>query len=186
MRRQIKRYTIEQFMDTSRVSGLVFSHDESSILVSCNKTGIFNVFSVPVAGGSMRQLTFSTSDDVRAVACFPNDSRFIYARDKGGIESRHLCVREEDGRDIDLTDGTGIKAGVRRWSRDGKCFYCVTNERDHRYFDLYKIASEGYQRTLLLQCNDDDVFIDVSHDERWALLVHHNTTTDTDIYLYDL
>lgn len=173
-------------MDTDRVSGMVFSHDESSILVSCNRSGIFNVFSVAVAGGPMRQLTFSTSDDIRAIACFPNDSRMVYARDKGGIESRHLCVLEEDGRHVDLTHGTDIKAGLRRWSRDGKHFYCVTNERDPCYFDLYKIDSETYQRTLLLQCNDADVFIDISNDERWALFVHQNTTTDTDVYLYDL
>src|SRR5215510_5408773 len=147
MARQNKRYTIEQFMDTSRVSGIAFSHDESSVLVSSNETGIFNVFSVPVADGRMRQLTFSTSDDIRAVACFPNDSRIVYARDKGGIESRHLCVLEEDGQQVDLTHGTYIKAGLRGWSRDGKHFYCITNERDRSYFDVYQIDSESYQRT---------------------------------------
>ncbi len=52
MQRPTKRYTIKQFMDTSRVSGIAFSHDERSILVSSNKSGIFNVFSVPVAGRS--------------------------------------------------------------------------------------------------------------------------------------
>jgi dipeptidyl aminopeptidase/acylaminoacyl peptidase len=179
------RYTIEQFMDTPRVSGISFSHDESSILISCNKTGIFNVFSVPVAGGPMRQLTFSTSDDIRAIAYFPNDSRFLYAHDKEGIESRHLCVLEENGSHVQLTHGTGIKAGLRRWSRDGKYFYVVTNERDSRYFDVYKIDSNSYRRSLLFECNNDDVFIDVSNDGRWVLFVRNNSATDNDIYLYD-
>ena len=172
-------------MDTTRLSGISFSHDESYILVSSNKTGIFNVFSVPVAGGPMKQLTFSTSDDIRAVACFPNDSRIVYAHDKGGIESRHLCVLEDDGRHIDLTHGSGIKAGLRRWSRDGKHFYIVTNERDCRYFDVYKIDSNSYERSLLFECNNDDVFIDVSNDDRWGLFVRTNSATDSDIYLYD-
>ena len=185
MAKQTPRYTIEQFMDTTRVAGLSFSHDETSVLVSSNKTGIFNAFSVPIAGGPMKQLTFSTDDDIRGVACFPNDSRIVYARDKGGIESRHLCVLEEDGRHVDLTSGTGIKAGLRRWTRDGKYLYCVTNERDPRYFDLYKIDCENYQRILLLEGNDDDVFIDVSNDERWGLFIRSNTTADTDIFLYD-
>src|SRR6185369_6766856 len=130
--------------------------------------------------------TFSTDDDIRVVACFPNDSRVVYARDKGGIESRHLCVLEADGRQIDLTQGAGIKAGLRGWSRDGKHFYGVTNERDRRYFDVYKIDSESYQRTLLLESNDDDVFVNVSHDERWALFVRNYTSTDNDVYLCDL
>ena len=173
-------------MDTNRVSGIAFSHDEKSILVSCNQTGIFNVFSVPVAGGSTKQLTFSTDDDIRVVACFPNDSRVVYARDKGGIESRHLCVLEADGRQVDLTHGAGTKAGLRGWSRDGKHFYGVTNERDDRYFDVYKIDSESYQRTLLLESNDGDVLVNVSHDERWALFVRNHTSTDNDVYLCDI
>ena len=185
MEPQTPRYTIEQFMDTSRVSGLSFSHDETFILVSSNKTGIFNAFSVPVTGGPVRQLTFSTDDDIRGVACFPNDSRIVYARDRGGIESRHLCVLEEDGRHVDLTGGPGTKAGLRRWTRDGKHFYCVTNERDRRYFDLYKIDSGNYQRILLLEGNDDDVFIDVSNDERFGVFIRSKTTADTDICLYD-
>lgn len=134
----------------------------------------------------MEQLTFSTDEDIRVVACFPNDSRIVYARDKGGIESRHLCVLEADGRQFDLTHGTGIKAGLRGWSRDGRHFYGVTNERDRRYFDLYKVDSESYQRTLLLECNDDDVLVNVSNDERWALFIRNYTTTDNDIYLCDL
>lgn len=173
-------------MDTSRVSGIAFSHDENSILVSCNKTGIFNVFSVPIAGGPINQLTFSTDEDIRVVACFPNDSRTVYARDKGGVESRHLCVLEADGRQVDLTHGAGTKAGLRGWSRDGKHFYCVTNERDRCCFDVYKIDSESYQRTLLLESNNDDVFVNVSNDERWALFVRNYSTTDNDIYLCDL
>lgn len=161
------------------------SHDERSILVSSNRTGVFNVFSVPVAGGPMRQLTFSTDDDIRAVAYFPKDARIVYARDKGGIESRHLCVLEEDGGHFDLTHGTGIKAGLRRWTNDGRHFYCVTNERDRGCYDVYKIDSGSYQRTLLLEGNYDDVFVDLSDDELWGLFIRSNTTTDTDICLYD-
>ena len=37
--RQVKRYTIEQFMNTVRVTGAASSPDERSILVSSNKTG---------------------------------------------------------------------------------------------------------------------------------------------------
>jgi dipeptidyl aminopeptidase/acylaminoacyl peptidase len=184
MARQTPRFTIKQFMDTHRVSGMSISHDEKSILVSSNRTGVFNVFSVPVAGGPMKQLTFSTDDDIRAVAYFPNDARVVYARDKGGIESRHLCVLEEDGRHIELTHGAGIKAGLRRWTSDGKHFYCVTNERDSGCFDVYKFDSRNYQRTLLREGNDD-VFVDVSNDERWGLFIRKNTTVDADIYLYD-
>ena len=46
-----EEYTIEQFMNTVRI-GNSLSADEKSILFHNNKTGIFNVYSVPVTGGA--------------------------------------------------------------------------------------------------------------------------------------
>ena len=48
---RVRRYTIEQFMDTVRISGASFSFDEKQILFNNNKTGIFNVYTVAVSGG---------------------------------------------------------------------------------------------------------------------------------------
>src|ERR1051325_10568512 len=58
--RAVRLYTIEQFMDTTRVGGSSFSSDESQVLFHSNKTGIFNVYTVPVGGGAAKQLTDST------------------------------------------------------------------------------------------------------------------------------
>lgn len=41
--RPSKQYTIEQFLDTTSMTGASFSADESRILFSSNKTGIWNV-----------------------------------------------------------------------------------------------------------------------------------------------
>ena len=49
--RQPKQYTIEQFLNTTSISGASFSADESRILFSSNKTGIWNAYTVPVGGG---------------------------------------------------------------------------------------------------------------------------------------
>ncbi|MDQ6626087.1 MAG: hypothetical protein M3Y69_08115 [Verrucomicrobiota bacterium] len=40
--RVVKQYTIEQFMDTVKMGGSSFSHDERSILFHSNKSGIYN------------------------------------------------------------------------------------------------------------------------------------------------
>lgn len=184
--RPVKRYSIEQFMQTTRVSASFFFHDEKSILVSSNKTGVFNAFAIPTCGGPMRQLTYSTDDDIRAVSAFPNDPRIVYAIDKGGIESRHLCVLEEGGKHVDLTSGEGVKAGLRRWSRDGRYFYCVTNERDQRYFDVYRVDSASYERTFLFEGTRDDIFFDITNDEKYAVFVRNNADADNDIYVYDV
>src|SRR6476660_1381219 len=74
----VKEYTIEQFMNTVRVGGSSFSSDEKSILFHTNKTGIYNVYSVPVSGGAPAQLTNSTKESTFAVSYFPKDTRFLY------------------------------------------------------------------------------------------------------------
>ena len=42
--REIKQYTIEQFMDNEAIGGGSFSSDNSSLLISSNRSGIYNVF----------------------------------------------------------------------------------------------------------------------------------------------
>ena len=73
--RQVKQYTIEQFMNTVRIGGSSFSADEKTILFHSNRTGIFNVHSVPVVGGGPTQLTRSTKESTYAVTFFHADGR---------------------------------------------------------------------------------------------------------------
>src|SRR5712692_2922078 len=102
-RREPRQYTIDQFMAVVRVAGASFSPDEKRILFSSNQSGIFNAYSVPVAGGSATQLTRSTTDTTYAVSYFPADERILYTRDSGGDENNHLYVRARDGKEQDLT-----------------------------------------------------------------------------------
>ena len=89
-----KEYTIEQFMNTVRIGGSSFSSDEKSILFHNNKTGIFNVYSVPVTGGAASQLPNSTKESTYSVSYFPSDGRILYTYDRGGNENSHLNLRE--------------------------------------------------------------------------------------------
>src|SRR4051812_2086246 len=82
-RRPSKEYTIEQFMATTSVSGASFSADEKRVVFSANASGIFNVYSVPVAGGPATAFTSSTGDSTFAVSFFPADDRLLYTRDQG-------------------------------------------------------------------------------------------------------
>jgi Tol biopolymer transport system component len=93
----VKEYTIEQFMNTVRIGGSSFASDEKSILFHNNKSGIFNVYSVPVSGGAATQLTNSTKESTFAVSYFPTDARFLYSYDRGGNENSHIYRRELDG-----------------------------------------------------------------------------------------
>ena len=181
-----KRYTIEQFMATVNIGGASFSADESRILFHSNETGIFNVYAMPVGGGKPVQLTNSKTDSHYAVGFFPGDDRILYTRDQSGNELNHLYVRELDGSERDLTPGDKLKANFAGWTGDETAFYVTTNERDPRFFDLYRFDAKTYARTLVFKNEAGWEVADISRDGRWLALAKVNTTADSDVHLADL
>src|SRR5262245_39402585 len=146
--RPAKQYTMEQLLDTTAIQGGSFSADESRLLFSSNKTGIWNAYTIPVGGGAWTPITKSTKDSTYAVAYFPHDNRILLTRDQGGNELNHLCLLAEDGAERDLTPGTKLKAQFVRFTPDGSAFFVLTNERDARFFDIYRYDAKSYARTM--------------------------------------
>ncbi|HEV3468563.1 MAG TPA: S9 family peptidase [Pyrinomonadaceae bacterium] len=182
--RAVRRYTIEQFMDTVRIGGSSFSEDEKQVLFHSNKTGIFNVYTVPAAGGEPRQLTNSEKESTYAVTYLP-DGRFIYAYDRGGNENTHLYLREADGRERDLTPGEKTKANFLGWAQDRKSFFFSTNARDPKFFDVYEMALADFKPVLLYRNETGYQVGDISNDKKFIAFGKPNTTVDADIYLYN-
>ncbi len=185
--RPSKQYTTEQFMATTRYSGASFSPDEKKVLFSSNQSGIFNAYSVPASGGKPRALTQSKTDTTFAISYFPKDERILFTRDQGGNENNHLYVRTLDGKEKDLTPGDKLKASFFGWKTDDySAFYALINERDPRFFDLYKFDAKTYARTLLYQNEGGYQITDISRDEKWISLDKPRTSVDSDIYLHDV
>ncbi len=180
-----KQYSIEQFLDTVSIMGASLSSDGEKVLFSSNKTGIYNVYSVPAAGGESMPLTTSTTDSTYAVSYFPNDDRILYTRDHAGDEKNHLFVKEIDGSELDLTPGGTLKASFVSWSHSGDVFYVQSNERDPRFFDLYQYSADGYARSMLFQNDGGHEIARISNDGHWLALVKPYSTSDTDILLWD-
>jgi dipeptidyl aminopeptidase/acylaminoacyl peptidase len=180
-----KEYTIEQFLNTVAIAGASFSSDESRILFSSNKTGVWNVYSLAVTGGEFTPVTTSTIDSTYAVSYFPHDDRILFTRDRAGNELTHLYVRTPDGQERDLTAGDKLKAAFAGWTRDGTAFYVSSNERDQRFFDLYRYDAKSYDRVLFYQNDQGYLPMLISGDARWVALAKPNTTNDADIYIWD-
>ncbi|HYJ85269.1 MAG TPA: prolyl oligopeptidase family serine peptidase [Pyrinomonadaceae bacterium] len=184
--RSVRQYTIEQFMETVRIGGSSFSADEKEILFHNNKTGIFNVYTIPVSGGEPKQLTSSTKESTFAISYFPNDARFLYTFDRGGNENSHLYLRELDGSERDLTPGEKTKANFLGWSQDRKSFFYSTNERDAKYFDVFEMTVADMKSALVFKDENGYDFADISNDRRYlAFSKPGDSTTDSDIFLYD-
>jgi dipeptidyl aminopeptidase/acylaminoacyl peptidase len=183
--RPSKQYSIEQFLATTAIQGASFSADGKKILFSSDASGVRNVQSIPVAGGPPQALTRSTTDTTTAVSYFPGDDRFLFTRDQGGNELNHLYVQTPSGDERDLTPGEKLKATFAKWTRDGSAFYVLSNERDARYFDVYRFDAKTYARTMFYQDENGYTLGDVSEDGKWIALQKTNTTADSDIYLWN-
>jgi dipeptidyl aminopeptidase/acylaminoacyl peptidase len=182
----VKEYTIEQFMNTVRIGGSSFSADEKSILFFSNKSGIYNVYSVPVTGGAPTQLTNSTKESTFSVSYFPNDARILYTYDRGGNENSHLYLRELDGTERDLTPGDKVKANFVGWSHDRKSFFFTTNERDSRFFDMYEMPIDTFKALLIYKDETGFDVGDVSNDKKFiAFEKSGGSQADSDVYLYN-
>ena len=176
-------HSVADFYKNVEYFGNSFSFDAKRILVSSNKSGIFNAYAVPVSGGEPQQLTHSTTDSIFAQSYFPKDDRILYTSDRDGNHLTHVFVRNPDGSIRDLTPGQKLVASFLCWSHDDKSFFVLSNERDARFFDLYEYAADGYARTLVYR-NEEGVDVSViSRDKHYVALGKSRKTNDSDIWL---
>ena len=183
--REIQEYSIEQFMDNEAVGGGSFSADNSNLLVSSNRTGIYNVYTVASTGGEMTAITASDSTSYFANSYFPKDDRMLLSADGNGDEIDHLYVRELDGTIKDITPDEGAKADFYGWSKDDNYLYYGSNKRDPRFFDVYKMSIEDYSSEMLYQNNDGMDFTGMSEDENYFALSRTINTNDSDLFIYN-
>jgi len=183
--REVKQYTIEQFMNTVEIFGSSFSADEQKILISSNQTGIFNAFTIPVAGGEPTQITQSTDDAVFARSFFPKDDRILYLSDQAGNEIYHIYLREEDGTVKDLTPFDKARSVFYEWSFDERSFFFGSNKRDQRFMDVYEMDIETFSPEMIYQNDPGYQLGAISRDKKYICFLKVITEHNTDIYLLD-
>jgi dipeptidyl aminopeptidase/acylaminoacyl peptidase len=183
--RQVKQYTIEQFLTTTNISGSSFSPDDSQILFTSNKSGIRNLWSVPVTGGDAKALT-DFKDTTNSISYFPKDNRVLYSQDKGGNEQYHIFVLNTDGTSKDLTPSEKARFDFVQWSHDGDSFFYRSNERDPKFFDVYRMDAKTYETKMIYENKEGLDVGAISGDGQLIALVRTNTTNDSDMFLYDV
>lgn len=184
------RYSAETFFQTTTYgmpasAGFGFSADGQSLLISSDKSGVFNAEILPIRGGPSVSATNSTDNAAFALSYFPADDRILFISDTGGDEIDHIYVRNQDGEVRDLTPGEEVKADFLGWSANGKTFWLTTNERNPEMFDVYAYDTESYQRRRVFT-NDGFTVSGISPNGRYVALVKERTSADNDLYLADL
>ncbi len=180
-----KQYTIEQFYKNIRYGGGNFSPDETKLLVASDASGIFNVYEISIADGSQKQITHSGKESFFAIDYVPQTGEILYAADKGGNEIDHIYLLEADGTSKDLTPAENEKAQFAGWSDDKSAMFYISNKRDPRFFDLYKMKTSDWQAEMIYQ-NDEGLDISgISHNENYFGLSKTITTSENRLFLYD-
>ncbi|KKO48297.1 peptidase S9 [Arsukibacterium sp. MJ3] len=181
----IAQYSAEQFFATKSYMGNDINHDASALLVASDESGVFNLYRVSLDGKDWQPLTQSTTDPAFPISWFPNDNRLLYTADQGGNELNHVYLRETDGSVRDLTPGDKLKAYFAGWHDDGS-FFIASNERDARFFDLYRYNATDYSRKLVYENNDGYGIDAVSKDGRYLALSKERTNADNNLFLHTL
>ncbi|KAB8155179.1 alpha/beta fold hydrolase [Kordia sp. TARA_039_SRF] len=182
----VKQYTIEQFMDNESVNGGSFSPDKSKLLVTSNRSGIFNMYTIPTNGSEYTPITQSDSASVYGVSFFPEDERILYRMDNNGDEIFHLFVKNTDGSSKELTTTAGARASFAGWAKDKKSFFYQSNERDKRFMDLYEMDLATFTPKLMYTNEDGYSIESISDDKSHLALGKSLNTNDSDLFLYNV
>jgi protease II len=183
--REVKQYTIDQFYKSTRIIGGAFNTDETKLLVSTDKTGIFNVFEINLADSSQKQITHSTVESFFAMGYVPGTGKILYDADMGGNELNHIYLLDEDGTTKDLTPGDKAKSIFTGWSKNKKFMYYISNKRDPQFFDAYKMSISDWRPVMLYKNEKGLDFAGISVDENYIALQKSITTSENQLFLFN-
>ena len=185
-KKEVKQYTIDQFYKNVAISFSDFSQDETKILVSSNETGIYNVFEINLADATKRQVTSSDTESFFALGYVHGTNQVLYSADKGGNENDHIYLLNEEGSSTDLTPGDAVKASFNGFSLDKKVMYFISNKRDPRFFDLYKMNVGEWKEEMIWENRDGLDYAGASRDRSIIAAVKSITTSESKLFLTNL
>lgn len=179
---KIDQYSIEQFMDNENAISNGFSADKSKVLMTSNRSGIYNMYTVATDGGELMPVTKSDSASVFGISYFPEDDRILFRMDGNGDEIHKIFIKDSSGIKR-LTPEKNVRVSFRGWAKDGKSFFYGTNERDPKYMDHYEMDIADFTSKLIYQNTDGMDFGGMSEDRKYIALSKSINTNDNDLYL---
>lgn len=182
---EVKTYTIEQFMGNENASANGFSPDKSKVLITSNRSGVYNMYNVSAEGGDFIPITQSDSASVYGISYFPDDDRILFRMDGNGDEIFKIFVKDSNGIKR-LTPEKNVRALFQGWAKDGKSFYYNSNERSPQMMDVYEMDIATFKPKLIFKNVDAMDFGGISTDKNYMLLSKSINTNDRDLYLLNL
>lgn len=128
--------------------GIDLSPDGHEVAFAWNKTGAYEIYSVPIAGDRIIQLTAA---DTRSVTprWSPDGTQIAFMRDQGGDERFAIWIVDRDGEhERKLTSDDAATHRDISWSPDGRSIVCVANTGGKRFGVRIVDSATGAERAL--------------------------------------
>jgi dipeptidyl aminopeptidase/acylaminoacyl peptidase len=172
-------------MSNNRSSGGYFSKDADKLIYSSDKSGIFNIYEVDLGTNEETQLTDSKEESFFVRGYSPNTGEVLYSADKGGNENSHIYLIRE-GKSIDITPGENTKASFVGWTKDELGMYFISNSRDPRFFDLYKIEIVTLNSEMVFKNDSGYNLNSISNNDNYLVLSLNLSRSEQKLFLYDV
>ena len=185
LQNNIEQYSIETLMSNNRSSGGYFSKDASKLIYSSDKSGIFNIYEVDLKTNEETQLTDSKEESFFSRGYSPTTGEVIYSADIGGNENSHIYIIR-DGKSIDLTPGKNTKASFFGWTNDELEMYVISNYRDARFFDLYKLDIETLKSKMVFKNDRGYNLNSISNNDNYLVLSLNISRSEQKLFLYNV
>ena len=185
LQNNIEQYSIETLMSNNRSSGGYFSKDASKLIYSSDKSGIFNIYEVDLKTNEETQLTDSEDESFFSRGYSPSTDEVIYSADIGGNENSHIYIIR-DGKSIDLTPGKNTKASFFGWTNDELEMYIISNYRDARFFDLYKLDIETLKSKMVFKNDRGYNLNSISNNDNYLVLSLNISRSEQKLFLYNV
>ncbi|MFC7357629.1 S9 family peptidase [Jejudonia soesokkakensis] len=180
--KKVKQYSVAQFMDNENAFANGYSSDNAKVLMTSNRSGIYNMYEIAATGGELIPLTKSDSASVFGISYFPKDDRILFRMDGNGDEIFKLFVMDDDSVKR-VTPAENVRVVFRGWSKDGTKFYFGSNERDPQFMDHYEMNTEDFSSKLIHKLESNINFGDMSDDGKYITLIEAINTNDSNLYL---
>ena len=183
--KEVKKYSIKQFMENTRVFGSSFSADEQKILFTSNKSGVYNAYTVNVKTGKTEQITNSEKSAMYSISFFPEDDRAFIESDNEGDEIYHIFLREKDGTMKDITPDSIARSSFYRWYHDNSAFLYGSNKRNPKFMDIYEMNIETFEQKIIYENNKGYRLGAISQDKKLLAFSKTIIKQNSNMYLYN-